>query len=125
MPSKQTKRVKGSVGEGESDKQVKTIKHLGGQGTASLTTITSVVKQTEGDKYVTRSLVLSFIHTCMKRLAKTGRLSINQDLEDRWVTNLNEDRKRFFRIVEMRGSRVTVFLQWNLKVFTVGYRILR
>jgi hypothetical protein len=125
MPSKQTKRVKGSVGEGESDKQVKTIKHLGGQGTASLTTITSVVKQTEGDKYVTRSLVLSFIHTCMKRLAKTVRLSINQDLEDRWVTNLNEDRKRFFRIVEMRGSRVTVFLQWNLKVFTVGYRILR
>jgi hypothetical protein len=47
MPSKQTKRVKGSVGEGESDKQVKTIKHLGGQGTDSLTTITSVVKQTQ------------------------------------------------------------------------------
>jgi hypothetical protein len=40
------------------------------QGTASLTTITAVVKQTEGDKYVTSSLVLPFVHTCMKILAE-------------------------------------------------------
>jgi hypothetical protein len=41
-----------------------------GQGTASLTTITAVVKKAEDDKYVTSSLVLSFIHTCMKSLAE-------------------------------------------------------
>ena len=40
-----------------------------GQGTASLTTIAAVVKQAEGDQYVTSSLVLPFIHTCMKSLA--------------------------------------------------------
>jgi hypothetical protein len=32
-----------------------------GQDTASLSTVTVVVKQEEGDKYVTSSLVLSFI----------------------------------------------------------------
>jgi hypothetical protein len=103
--------------------------HAGGQGTASLTTITDVVEQTEGDKYVTNSLILLFIHTYMKRLGdsfehgsikkpwfgpanprsefpvssahesiKREHLSISQDLQDRWVTNLNEDRKRFFLI---------------------------
>ncbi len=45
-----------------------------GQGTASLTTITVVVKQDEGDKYVTSSLVLPFIHTCMKSLAEHGSI---------------------------------------------------
>jgi hypothetical protein len=41
-----------------------------GQGTVSLTTISVVVKHTEGDKYVTSSLVLSFMHTFMKILAE-------------------------------------------------------
>ena len=41
-----------------------------GQGTSSLTTITDVVKKDEDDKYVTSSLVLSFIHTFMKTLAE-------------------------------------------------------
>jgi hypothetical protein len=124
MPPKETKRAKGSVGEGEAGKQAKATQHAGGQGTASLTTITAVVKQTEGDKYVTSSLVLPFIHTCMKSLAEHGsikqpwfgpanprrefpvssahesinaaRLSIRQDLEDRWVTNLNGTGNFFF-----------------------------
>ncbi len=41
-----------------------------GQGTVPLTLITAVVKQSEGDKYVTSSLVLTFINTCVKRLAE-------------------------------------------------------
>ncbi len=32
---------------------------------------------------------------------KSARLSIRQDLEDRWVTNLKEDRKGFFLIVSL------------------------
>ena len=69
---------------------------------------------------------------------KVVRLSITEDLEERWVANLNEDRKRFFLLhcyltlapnfsasvttntSPHRGSaRVTVFLQWSLKAFTV------
>ena len=145
-----------------------------GQGTSSLTTITAVVKKAEGDKYVTSSLVLSFIHTCMKSLAEdrsikqpwfgpgnprrefpvssvhesstASHISIRQDLEDRWVTNMNDDRKRFYLIASLldprtkflsfcatntyssphRGNmRVTLFLQWSLKAFTVRFRILR
>ncbi len=92
-----------------------------GQGTASLSTIAAVVKQAEGDKYVTSSLVLPFINTCMKSLAgdgsikqpwfgkgnarsefpvssahefvKSARKSVREDLELRWVTNLSEERK--------------------------------
>ncbi len=108
-----------------------------GQGAASLTTIAAVVNQAEGDKYVTSSLVLSFIHTCMKSLTEHGsindtgnsrvcsanprcefpvssahesikvaRLSIRQDLQDRWVTNLNEDRKFFFLIASLLDPRI-------------------
>ncbi len=32
---------------------------------------------------------------------KDTRLSIRQDLQDRWVTNLNEDRKSFFLIASL------------------------
>jgi hypothetical protein len=45
-----------------------------GQGTATLSTITAVVKQEEGDKYVTSSLVLPFINTCMKSRAGDGSI---------------------------------------------------
>ena len=43
---------------------------------------------------------------------------------------MNEDRKRFFLIASLldprtKSLRVTVFLQWNLKVFTVKYMILK
>jgi hypothetical protein len=61
------------------------------------------------------------------------------DLEDRWATNLNEDGKDFVFLQRNltlapnfsntsphRGkTRVTVFLQWSLKAFTVSSRILR
>ncbi len=41
-----------------------------GQCTTSLMTVTVVVKQTEGDKYRTRSLVLSFMNSCMRSLSE-------------------------------------------------------
>jgi hypothetical protein len=84
-------------------------------------TIAAVVKQVEGDKYPTNSLVLSFMTSCMRSLSEdapikqtwlgTGnvrrefpvssahvcvqyvRQNIREDMVDRWVTNLNEDRK--------------------------------
>jgi hypothetical protein len=97
-----------------------------GQCTSSLMTVTSVVKQVEDDKYRTNSLVLSFMNSCMKSLSEdapikqtclgTGnvhrefpvsssqycvqyvRQNIREDMEDRWVTNLSEDRKRFYLV---------------------------
>ena len=36
---------------------------------------------------------------------KDTRLSIRQDLQDRWVTNLNEDRKSFFLIASLLDPR--------------------
>jgi hypothetical protein len=97
-----------------------------GQCTVSLMTVVSVVKQEEGDKYPTSSLVLSFMNSCMRSLSEdapikqtwlgTGnvhrefavssahacvqsvRQNIREDMEDRWVTNLSEDRKRFYLV---------------------------
>ncbi len=45
-----------------------------GQVTSSLSTVATAVKQTEGNKYVTSSLVLSFINTCIKTLAGDGSI---------------------------------------------------
>ena len=47
-------------------------------------TVESFVKQSEGDKYPTSSLVLSIMN--------------GEDMEDRWVTNLNDDRMRFYLV---------------------------
>jgi hypothetical protein len=41
-----------------------------GQCTASLMTVTTVVKQTEGDKYPTSNLFLSFMNSCMRSLSE-------------------------------------------------------
>ncbi len=41
-----------------------------GQCTASLMTVAAVVKQTEGDKYPTSSLVLQFMKSCMRSLSE-------------------------------------------------------
>ena len=44
------------------------------EDTTSLSTVAVVVKQAEGDKYVTSSLVLTFINTCMKGLEEDGSI---------------------------------------------------
>ncbi len=67
---------------------------------------------------------------------KSARKSVREDLELRWVTNLSEERKRFYLIATLyltltpkwsfcdnqyfssRGkTRVTYFFQWSSKVF--------
>jgi hypothetical protein len=93
---------------------------------------------------VTSSLILSFIHTCMKSVAEDGsikqpwfgpanprrefpvtsvhesikvvRLSIRQDLQDRWVTNSNEDRKSFFLIASLLDPHTKRFIDKNPNV---------
>jgi hypothetical protein len=88
-----------------------------GQCTASLMFVAAVVKQTEGDKYHSSSLVLSFMNSYMRSLSEDAPIkqtwlgignvhrefpvssvhacvqyvlqNIREDMEDRWVTNLN------------------------------------
>ena len=80
--------------------------------TSSIMTIAAVVKQEEGDKYlltalfchssttwlgttnVHRQFPVSSAHVCVQSVRK----NIREDLEDRWVTNLSEDRKRFYLV---------------------------
>ncbi len=97
-----------------------------GQCASSLMTVAVVVKQAEGDKYPPSSLVLSFMNSYMRNLSEDApfkqswldtanvcrqfpvssthacvqsvRKNIREDMEDRWVTNLSEDRKRFYLV---------------------------
>jgi hypothetical protein len=94
--------------------------------------VTAVVKQSEGDKYPTSRLILSFMNSCMRSLSEdapikqtwlgTGnvrrefpvssahacvqyvRQNIREDMEDMWVTNLSEDRKRFYLVSSLLSS---------------------
>jgi hypothetical protein len=50
-----------------------------------------------GDNLLTGAAPVSSAHESIK----VARLSIRQDLEDRWVTNLNEERKSFFLIASL------------------------
>jgi hypothetical protein len=96
-------------------------------------TVTTVVKQEEGDKYPTTSLVLSFMNSCMRSLSEdhpikqtlfdtanvyrefpvssvhvcvqSVRKNIREDMEDRWVTNLSENRKRFYLVSSLLDQK--------------------
>ena len=64
------------VQETMTDVEVKNFKmgvddwDINGQCTTSLMTVAAVVKQTEGDKYPTSSLVLPFMNSCMRSLSE-------------------------------------------------------
>ena len=108
------------------------------------------MKQAEGDEYVTSSLVLSFINTCMKRLAgdgstkqpwfdkgntrsefpvssahesiKSARKSVREDLELRWVTNLSEERKRFYLIATLLDPHTKLLSFCDNKYFPSSWK---
>ena len=113
--------------------------------TSSLITVAAVVKQTEGDKYPTSSLVLPFINSCMRSVSEdapikqtwlgTGnvrrefavssahtsvqsvRKNIGEDMEDRWVTHLSEDRKRFYLVSSLLDSHTKMLSFCDNKYF--------
>ena len=58
-----------------------------GQCTASLMTVAAVVKQTEGDKYPTNSLVLSFMNSCMRSLSEDA------PIKQTWLRTANVRRE--------------------------------
>jgi hypothetical protein len=110
-----------------------------------LTRETLGMRRMSRHKYVTNSLVLTFIHTFMKNLGehgsiknpcfvppnprcefpvssdhesiKTARLSIRQDLQDRWVTNLYEDRKFFFLIALLSELNKFESRKWEMNCY--------
>ena len=107
--------------------------------------VAAVVKQAEGDKYPTRSLVLLFMNSCMRSVSDdapikqtwlgTGnvrrefpvssahacvqsvRKNIREDMEDRWVTNLSEDRKRFYLVSSLLDPRTKMLSFCDNKYF--------
>jgi len=110
----------------------------------SLMTAAAVVKQAEGDKYYTSSFVLPFMNSCMRSLSEDApikwtwlgtdvrrefpvssahacvqsvRKNIREDMEDRWVTNLSEDRKRFYLVSSLLDPRTKMLSFCDNKYF--------
>jgi hypothetical protein len=120
-----------------------------GQCTTSLMTVGAVVKQTEGDTYPTNILVLSFMNSYMRSLSEdapikqtclgTGNVNrefpvssvyvcvqyvlqnIREDMEDRWVTNLN-DRKRFYLVTSLLDPRTRMLSFCDNKYFPSSWK---
>jgi hypothetical protein len=121
-----------------------------GQCTSSLMTVAAVVKQAEGDEYSTSNLVLPFMNSCMRSLSEddpinqtwlvTGnvhrifpvssvhacvqyvRQNIREDMEDRWVTNLNEDRKRFYLVSSLLDPHTKMLSFCDNKYFPSSWK---
>jgi hypothetical protein len=121
-----------------------------GQCTSSLMTVTTVVKQEEGDtEYPTSSLVLSFMNSGMRSLSEddpinqtwlgTGNVSrefsvssvyvcvqyvrqnIREDMEDRWVTNLNE-KTRFYLVSSLLDPHTKMLSFCDNKYFPSSWK---
>jgi len=86
-----------------------------------------------GTANVRREFPVSSAHACVQSVRK----NIREDMEDRWVTNLSEDRKRFYLVSSLLDPHTkmlsfcdnkffphpgktmpSVFFQWTSKVFT-------
>jgi hypothetical protein len=123
-----------------------------GQCTSSLMTVAVVVKQEEGDKYPTISLVLSFMNSYMMSLSEDAPINqtwldtanmlrefsvssvyvcvqyvlqnIREDMEDRWVTNLSEDRKRFYVVSSLLDPHTKMLSFCDNKYFSSSWKTI-
>ena len=110
----------------------------------------AVVKQAEGDKYPASSLVLPFMNSCMRSLSEDSlikqtwlapanvlrefpvssahvcvqsvRKNIREDMEDRWVTTLSEDRKRFYLVSSLLDPRTKMLSSCDNKYFSSSWK---
>ncbi len=121
-----------------------------GQCTSLLMTVAAVVKQTEGEVsyYQPRSAIHEHIHEesfredapMKKTWLGTGnvrrefpvslahacvqyvRQNIREDMEDRWVTNLSEDRKRFYLVSSLLDPRTRMLSFCDNRYFPSSWK---
>ncbi len=72
------------------------------------------IKQTWlGTANVRRQFPVSSAHVCVKSVRK----NIREDMEHRWVTNLSEDRKRFYLVSSLLDPRTKMLSFCDNKYF--------
>ena len=77
------------------------------------------IKQTWlGTGNVHRELVVSSTHVCVQSVRK----NIGEDMEDRWVTNLSEDRKRFYLVSSLLDPRTKMLSFCDNKYFPSSWK---
>jgi hypothetical protein len=77
------------------------------------------IKQTWMDTgNVLREIPLSSVHACVQSVRK----NIREDMEDRWVTNLSEDRKRFYLVSSLLDPRTKMLSFCDNKYFPLSWK---
>ena len=77
------------------------------------------IKQTWlGTGNVRRELTVSSAHVCVQSVRK----NIGEDMEDRWVTNLSEDRKRFYLVSSLLDPRTKMLSFCDNKYFPSSWK---
>ena len=67
---------------------------------------------------VRREFAVSSVHVCVQSVRK----NIGEDMEDRWVTNLSEDRKRFYLVSSLLDPRTTMLSFCDNKYFPSSWK---
>ena len=77
------------------------------------------IKQTWlGTANVRREFPVSSAHACVQSVRK----NIREDMEDRWVTNLSEDRKRFYLVSSLLDPRTKMLSFCDNKYFPSSWK---
>ena len=58
----------------------------------------------------------------MTRMEKSSLVNIREDMEDRWVTNLSEDRKRFYLVSSLLDARTKMLSFCDNKYFPSSWK---
>jgi hypothetical protein len=79
----------------------------------------ALIKQTWMDTVnVWREFVVSSSHVCDQSVFK----NIREDMEDRWVTNLSEDRKRFYLVSSLLDTHTQILSFCDNKYFPSSWK---
>ena len=71
-----------------------------------------------GTANVRREFPVSSAHACVQSVRK----NIREDMEDRWVTNLSEDRKRFYLVSSLLDPRTKMLSFCDNKYFPSSWK---
>ena len=71
-----------------------------------------------GTGNVRREFPVSSVHVCVQSVRK----NIREDMEDRWVTNLSEDRKRFYLVSSLLDPHTKMLSFCDNKYFPSSWK---
>jgi hypothetical protein len=67
-----------------------------------------------------RGFVVSSVHDCVQSVRK----NIREDMEDKWVKNLSEERKRFYLVSSLLDPHTKMLSFYDNKYFSSSWKTM-